>query len=137
MRLATGVTLTARLDAELAASAATYAGTGTLHMRGETDLRRSARCARDSAVGFADWSCVVGRGIIAPRRTNSAQLHRPWRANKIRQLDSWRRVWAERIEEHFDRGTSEIYRVASNLVNGLPPRYRDHGDVSPTSQRKR
>jgi hypothetical protein len=26
-------------------------------------------------------------------------------------------------------GTYEIYRVVSNLVNGLPPRYLDHGDV--------
>jgi hypothetical protein len=36
------------------------------------------------------------------------------------------RFWAEPIDERFAKvGTYEIYRVACNLVNGLPPRYRD------------
>jgi hypothetical protein len=36
------------------------------------------------------------------------------------------RFWAEPIGERFEKiGTYELYRVASNLVNGLPPRYRD------------
>lgn len=36
------------------------------------------------------------------------------------------RFWAEPIGERFEKiGTYEIYRVASNLVNGLPPRYLD------------
>jgi hypothetical protein len=36
------------------------------------------------------------------------------------------RFWAEPIDERFDKiGTYEVYRVASNLVNALPPRYRD------------
>ncbi len=36
------------------------------------------------------------------------------------------RFWAEPIKERFAKvGTYEIYRVACNLVNGLPPRYRD------------
>src|SRR5882724_660155 len=36
------------------------------------------------------------------------------------------RFWAEPIEERFAKvGTYEIYRVACNLVNGLPPQYRD------------
>lgn len=40
------------------------------------------------------------------------------------------RFWAEPIGERFEKvGTYEIYRVVSNLVNGLPPRYLDHGDV--------
>jgi hypothetical protein len=35
------------------------------------------------------------------------------------------RFWAEPIGERFEKiGTYELYRVASNLVNGLPPRYR-------------
>ena len=35
------------------------------------------------------------------------------------------RFWTEPIEERFAKvGTYEIYRVMSNLVNGLPPRYR-------------
>lgn len=34
------------------------------------------------------------------------------------------RFWAEPVDERFAKiGTYEIYRVASNLVNGLPPRY--------------
>jgi hypothetical protein len=34
------------------------------------------------------------------------------------------RFWAEPIEERFAKaGTYENHRVASNLVNGLPPRY--------------
>jgi hypothetical protein len=34
------------------------------------------------------------------------------------------RFWAEPIGERFEKiGTYEIYRVASNLVDGLPPRY--------------
>ena len=36
------------------------------------------------------------------------------------------RFWAEPIPERFDKvGSYEIYRVVSNLVNGLPPRYLD------------
>jgi hypothetical protein len=36
------------------------------------------------------------------------------------------RFWAEPIQERFAKvGTYEIYRVVCNLVNGLPPRYRD------------
>jgi hypothetical protein len=35
------------------------------------------------------------------------------------------RFWAEPIDERFAKvGTYEIYRVACNLVHGLPPRYR-------------
>jgi hypothetical protein len=34
------------------------------------------------------------------------------------------RFWAVPVEERFPKvGTYEIYRVDSNLVNGLPPRY--------------
>lgn len=36
------------------------------------------------------------------------------------------RFWAEPIDERFAKiGTREIYRVVCNLVNGLPPVYRD------------
>lgn len=36
------------------------------------------------------------------------------------------RFWAEPVDERFAKiGTYEIYRVVCNLVNGLPPRYRD------------
>lgn len=41
------------------------------------------------------------------------------------------RFWAEPIGERFEKVESyELYRVASNLVNGWPPRYSDHGGVS-------
>ncbi|HEX3861106.1 MAG TPA: hypothetical protein VHY35_05385 [Stellaceae bacterium] len=34
------------------------------------------------------------------------------------------RFWAEPIDERIEKvGTYDLYRVASNLVNGLPPRY--------------
>jgi hypothetical protein len=36
------------------------------------------------------------------------------------------RFWAEPVDERFSKvGTYEIHRVVCNLVNGLPPRYRD------------
>ena len=36
------------------------------------------------------------------------------------------RFWAEAIDERFAKvGTYQLYRVACNLINGLPPRYRD------------
>jgi hypothetical protein len=36
------------------------------------------------------------------------------------------RFWAEPIDERFEKvGTYEIYRVACNLIDGLPPRYLD------------
>lgn len=41
------------------------------------------------------------------------------------------RFWAEPIGERFDKvGTYEIYRVVSNLVNGLPPRYLENPVLS-------
>ncbi len=36
------------------------------------------------------------------------------------------RFWAEPIDERFAKvGTYQLYRVACNLIDGLPPRYRD------------
>jgi hypothetical protein len=36
------------------------------------------------------------------------------------------RFWAEPINERFRKvGSYDIYRVACNLVNALPPRYRE------------
>lgn len=38
------------------------------------------------------------------------------------------RFWAEPVDERFPKvGTYEIYRVVSNLIDGLPPRYQDDG----------
>lgn len=39
------------------------------------------------------------------------------------------RFWTEPVDERFSKlGTHEIYRVACNLVKGLPPRYRHEPD---------
>jgi hypothetical protein len=36
------------------------------------------------------------------------------------------RFWTEPLDERFAKiGTYEVYQVKCNLVNGLPPRYRD------------
>jgi hypothetical protein len=36
------------------------------------------------------------------------------------------RFWTEPVGERFGKiGTHEVHRVVCNLVNGLPPRYRD------------
>jgi hypothetical protein len=41
------------------------------------------------------------------------------------------RFWAEPIEQRFEKiGSYELYRVASNLVDGLPPRYLETPDRS-------
>jgi hypothetical protein len=48
------------------------------------------------------------------------------------------RFWAEPIGERFEKvGTYELYRVVSNLVNGLPPRYLGQGEISPSTGRKK
>jgi hypothetical protein len=47
------------------------------------------------------------------------------------------RFWAEPIGERFEKvGSYELYRIASNLVNGLPPRYLDQGNVLPRHPRR-
>ena len=41
------------------------------------------------------------------------------------------RFWAEPVEERFPKvGTYEIYRVVSNLIDGLPPRYQDEAAIA-------
>jgi len=36
------------------------------------------------------------------------------------------RFWTEPVGERFGKiGTHEVHRVVCNLVNGLPPRYRE------------
>ena len=71
-----------------------------------------------------------GRTISAPKDTLNQQgamalakrLERYWHDRGYRAA----RFWAEPIAERFAKvGTYEIYRVVCNLVNGLPPRYRD------------
>jgi hypothetical protein len=60
-------------------------------------------------------------------------MHRESRRLAKRLEDYWHaqghpaaRFWAEPVKEPFAKvGTYEIYRVACNLVNGLPPGFRD------------
>lgn len=53
------------------------------------------------------------------------RLERFWHDKGFRAA----RFWAEPIGERFEKvETYEIYRVVSNLANGLPPRYLDHSD---------
>lgn len=41
------------------------------------------------------------------------------------------RFWAEPVDERFPKvGTYEIYRVVSNLIDGLPPRYQDEATTA-------
>jgi hypothetical protein len=48
------------------------------------------------------------------------------------------RFWAEPIGERFEKvGSYELYRVASNLVDGLPPRYLDHAETALSPVRKK
>lgn len=67
-----------------------------------------------------------------PRKGDT--LSRRGAAQLARQLEEhWHgkgyvaaRFWAEPINERFGKlGTHEVYRVACNFVNGLPPRYLD------------
>jgi hypothetical protein len=92
----------------------------------------------------SDWQLSTGMHFRRPRHHSAtAKQYCPSSSVVARQRDQAvrfqaARFWAEPIEERFDKvGTYEIYPVASNLVNGLPPRYRDDGDVPPTSPRKR
>lgn len=58
------------------------------------------------------------RGAMALARELEAYLYK-------RQFPA-ARFWAEAVGERFAKiGTYEIYRVTCNLVNGLPPSYRD------------
>jgi hypothetical protein len=76
----------------------------------------AANSGDDSDEKPRDW--LSQRGAMALAR----RLERYWH-----ELDyPAARFWAEPIKERFAKvGTYEIYRVACNLVNALPPRYRD------------
>jgi len=47
------------------------------------------------------------------------------------------RFWAEPIGERFSKvGSYDLYRVVCNLVNGLPPRYRDESDPNDSGPKR-
>lgn len=77
----------------------------------------SARSDKSSEASQAPET-LSQKGAIALAR----RLQAYWHAEGY----SAARFWAEPIEERFDKvGTYELYRIASNLINGLPPRYAD------------
>lgn len=92
------------------------------------------------------WDVKMGQQLVEtparmpgskrPRKTGSAKaaemLSQKGAMALARRLEQfWHtrgypsaRFWAEPIGERFEKvGTYEIYRVVSNLVNGIPPRY--------------
>jgi hypothetical protein len=74
-----------------------------------------------------DWCSQRGAMALARR------LQRYWHELSYPAA----RFWAEPIDERFAKvGTYELYRVACNLVNGLPPRYRDDPAGSLTGPRR-
>jgi hypothetical protein len=77
---------------------------------------------------------VSRRDNIPQRRSTTDKLNRNGAmALASRLQEHWHargypaaRFWAEPVSERFAKiGTYEIYRVVCNLVNGIPPRYRD------------
>ena len=92
-------------------------------------------CAPESA--RSDTSSARRRAppsAPTPRPPAPESLNREGALALARRLESyWHaqgftavRFWTEPISERFDKiGSYEVYRVVSNLVNGLPPRYLD------------
>lgn len=78
-----------------------------------TVLPVTPRPPRADKPATADFLCRQGAMALAVR------LERYWHERGYPAA----RFWAEPIEERFGKiGTSEIYRIKSNLLNGLPPR---------------
>jgi hypothetical protein len=82
----------------------------------QDDQSVEAQNETDEAKQPRDW--LSKRGAMALAK----QLQQHWHDEGYPAA----RFWAEPIDERFAKvGTYELYRVACNLVNGLPPRYRD------------
>lgn len=68
--------------------------------------------------GVAEQDTLSRKGAMALAK----RLQEFWHTHGYTEV----RFWAEPVEERFAKvGTYELYRVVCNLVNGLPPRYRD------------
>lgn len=76
----------------------------------------------------------TGRWETSAREEPADTLNRDGAMRLAKRLEAYwhtrgyaaARFWAEPIEERFSKvGTYEIYCVVCNLVNALPPRYRD------------
>jgi hypothetical protein len=88
----------------------------------------------------------TGKAAPKPKLTVSETLNHKGALALAKQLEKYwhdlgfpaARFWAEPIGERFEKiGTYELYRVASNLVNGLPPRYIDQADTPPSTSREK
>jgi hypothetical protein len=78
--------------------------------------RVESQGAPEEEGGVRDTLCRQGAMDLAKR------LQHYWHQRGYRAA----RFWAEPVEERFAKvGTYEIYRVVCNLINGLPPVYRD------------
>jgi hypothetical protein len=83
-----------------------------------SDRRSASRAAPKPKPG--DSETLSLRGSLALAK----QLERYWHERGFPAAC----FWAEPIGERFEKiGTYELYRVACNLVDGLPPRYLDQG----------
>jgi hypothetical protein len=87
---------------------------------------------RDEAAGLP--KNVTRRDNLQQRSSTADTLNRDGAMLLARRLQEYwhgqgypaARFWAEPVDERFAKiGTYEIYRVVCNLVNGVPPRYRD------------
>jgi len=102
----------------------------------------SARCRLENLIkeDVMKHDKRVGAPIASPAEQERKKTHKPDHLSKSgamrlakRLQKYWHdlgypaaRFWAEPIAERFAKvGTYEIYRVACNLVNALPPRYRE------------
>jgi hypothetical protein len=85
-------------------------------MNEESDRRTTPHKAAQTAPGPRDTLSRQGAMNLALR------LERYWHERGYPAV----RFWAEPVEERFTKvGTYEIYRVVCNLINGLPPVYRN------------
>jgi hypothetical protein len=91
---------------------------------------RAAQSAPETAIGDASRAAPKPKPPVSETLSHKGalalakQLEKYWHDKGF----SAARFWAEPIGERFEKiGTYELYRVASNLINGLPPRYLDQG----------
>lgn len=93
------------------------------------------RRAPEPAEGSTSASALTKPALPSPNKTSAPEtLCRSGAMALATRLERYwhergypgARFWAEPIAERFDKvGTYELYRVVSNLVNGLPPRFRE------------
>lgn len=84
----------------------------------KTDASGESSAEQDNEPGAKAGDMLSREGAMALAK----RLERYWHNRGYTAA----RFWAEPIAERFAKvGTYELYRVACNLVGGLPPRYRD------------